>query len=246
MEVAGSLAYLKSGQLDRALYVEVNKALEALGGSWEKKTKAHRFEEDPRDALDQVLLTGGAYLKRRVDEDATLGFFETPLDVARRMVELADLTGVRKHGQALRVLEPSAGKGALAMVAYAHAAAVSCYEIHPGRAEYLRTLGLKVEQVDFLKIAPRAEFDRVLMNPPFRRQADIDHVLHALGFVVPGGRLVSVMGAGVEFRTNSKTVDFKDRLAKAGRVLWEDVEDGAFKDSGTMVRTRLVTVIKDA
>ena len=34
-------------QLDRKTYLEVNKVLEALGGKWNKKHKAHIFETDP-------------------------------------------------------------------------------------------------------------------------------------------------------------------------------------------------------
>ena len=41
--------------LDRKLYVEVNAALEALGGKWDRKSKAHVFGEGPADALDQVI-----------------------------------------------------------------------------------------------------------------------------------------------------------------------------------------------
>ncbi len=33
------------------------------------------------------------------------------------------------------------------------------------------------------------------MNPPFSRQQDIRHVMHAAKFLKPGGRLVAVMGA---------------------------------------------------
>ena len=84
------------------------------------------------------------------------------------------------------------------------------------------------------------------MNPTFARQLDIDHVLHALKFLAPKGLLVSVVSAGAQQRTNAKTRDFHAQLARAGRVTWEDVEDGAFKESGTNVCTRIVTVDKRA
>ncbi len=55
-------------------------------------------------------------------------------------------------------------------------------------------------------------FDRVVMNPPFERQQDIDHVSRAAGMLKPGGRLVSVMSAGVTFRENNKTRWFRDLI----------------------------------
>src|SRR3972149_847602 len=39
-------------QLDRKLYVAVNKGLEAAGGKWDRKAKAHTFGDDPRKILN--------------------------------------------------------------------------------------------------------------------------------------------------------------------------------------------------
>ena len=57
-------------------------------------------------------------------------------------------------------------------------------------------------------------FDRVVMNPPFCRGRDLDHVRHALRFVAPGGRLVAIMSAGVAFRE-----DVYERDAKLAQAL---------------------------
>ena len=43
----GKIAGVIVQQLDRNDYVKVNKALEALGGKWNRKAKAHLFDEDP-------------------------------------------------------------------------------------------------------------------------------------------------------------------------------------------------------
>ena len=97
-----------------------------------------------------------------------------------------------------------------------------------------------LELGDFLKAAPVQKFDRVVMNPPFSRQADIDHVTHAARFLKPGGRMVAIMSAGTIFRQNSKAVAFRGWLEALGGTL-EDLPDGAFKASGTMVRTCIVS-----
>src|SRR6266542_1644162 len=82
MDVEGRLAMISSGQLSRSLYLEVNECLMALGGTWNRKLSGHVFDDDPRDALDQVLLTGGAFSNRKQD----FGFFETPPPIADRLV----------------------------------------------------------------------------------------------------------------------------------------------------------------
>ncbi len=94
---------------------------------------------------------------------------------------------------------------------------------------------------DFLEVPPRAVYDRVLMNPPFSGQADIRHVTHALGFVKPGGMVVAVMSAGVAFRTDKATAEFREMVTASGGEI-TPLPEGAFKASGTDVRTVLVTL----
>ena len=95
--------------------------------------------------------------------------------------------------------------------------------------------------MDFLAQSPDAIYDRVVMNPPFAKQADIKHILHALKFLKSDGLLVSVMAAGVLFRDNRLTTDFRDLINERGGNI-EELPDGAFKESGTMVRTVIVTI----
>jgi type I restriction-modification system DNA methylase subunit len=88
-------------------------------------------------------------------------------------------------------------------------------------------------------------FDRVVMNPPFAGQQDIDHVTHAFGFLRPGGRLVAIMAAGVLFRENRKAVEFRALVDAADGTI-EENDEGAFKVSGTGVRTVTVTMDRKA
>ena len=44
----GDYIELPDQQLDRKLYQSVNKVFADLGGKWDRKTKAHRFEEEVR------------------------------------------------------------------------------------------------------------------------------------------------------------------------------------------------------
>lgn len=98
--------------------------------------------------------------------------------------------------------------------------------------------------MDFLTVVPPDEplgFDVVLANPPFSKQQDIDHVRHAYRFLRFGGRLVAIMAAGVLFRQNRKTVEFRQWVLSLGGDI-EELPEGTFKEEGTMVRAVLVTI----
>lgn len=166
-----------------------------------------------------------------------LGWFPTPTDLAGRVIDQASIL---RGGL---VLEPSAGSGNLACLAARAGADVECVEIDAGRAAVLDASGLyrRVIQADFLDVAPRAVFDRVVMNPPFDRERDIDHVMHALKFLKPGGRLVAIMSAHTEFAQTRKAKAFRAHIEKLrGRML--DLPARSFSSVGTNVNTIMLVV----
>lgn len=223
-------ALILVGQLDRRLYERTNKVLEAAGGKWNRKAKAHVFDRDAADAVDQIILTG----EITIPQD--FGYFPTPSPIVARLIELADIV------PGMRVLEPSAGQGHIAC-AMSHTATVDCVELLPANAAVIEADGYAnaLHVGDFLALEPSPIYDRVVMNPPFEKQADIRHVMHALQFLTPDGRLVSVMAAGVLFRDNCLTSDFRALVEARGGDI-EECPEGAFKESGTLVRTVIVTI----
>ncbi len=231
--VEGLILRLPAGQLERKLYEAVNKVLEACGGQWNRKAKAHVFSIDPEALIADICNTGVIMLA------PDLGWFPTPPAVVAMLMERAD-------GQpGMTLLEPSAGEGAIVGAALALGYKVTALELDPGR---WRTLSVRhgadaaVSSVgDFLQFDPIARFDRVVMNPPFAKQADIAHVRHAHRWLAPKGRLVSVMGAGVSFRGDRKATEFRAWLDDLGGTM-EPLPDGSFIASGTGVSTVVVTI----
>lgn len=225
-------------QLERPMYEKVNKALEAMGGKWSRKEKAHVFPADPRPQVEGLLTSGELV----VEKD---GFFETPYPVAMHMVQLA--AGKVKGD----VLEPSAGKGALLDVILEQPGVAACtaVERNPGRAAYLaeRYAGKPVEvrESDFLNLdqIDLGIYDCVVMNPPFEAGQEIDHVRHAYGLLKDGGVLLSVMSEGPFFRNDRRAVEFREWLRRHGGHS-EPLPEGSFKASGTGVNTRLVVLEK--
>jgi type I restriction-modification system DNA methylase subunit len=222
-----NLYFLPNTQLDRKTYLEVNKILEALGGKWNRKEKAHVFPENIESAIDDVVLTGE--VDTPISEKKKYQFFETPVGLARQLVEMADIS----PGQF--VLEPSAGSGRIAEAIRDAGVMPDCIELNPTLANELQDKGFLVMADDFLCTETKPLYDRVVMNPPFSRQQDIDHVSHALDCLKPGGILVAIMSPGIKFRQNKKTTAFLEKLDRYHHEI-TDLPAGAFKESGTMVK----------
>jgi predicted RNA methylase len=222
-------------QLARPLYVATNKVLELAGGKWNRKAKAHLFEDDAAEIMDQVILTG-----KITDKKQELGYFPTPKKVVDRLLDLA------KIDLGMTVLEPSAGQGAIVRGLLRVTPFVHAIELDQSNYEALAKIAGEHRIVihrNFLEHRPGVFpiFDRVVMNPPFRFQADIRHVSHAFKFLKPGGRLVSVMSASITFRTNKLTTEFRRFMDEHNGTI-EKLPENSFRESGTGVNAVIVTM----
>ena len=175
------------------------------------------------------------------------GAFNTSDEIARKVCDWGDIS----KGQS--VLEPSAGTGQLAKAARERGAAVTCMEIQDGLAHELAHLhGFRTYRGDFLKAGPRdlGQYDVVLMNPPFDRGRDCDHVRHAWQFVKPGGRLVAIMSARAEYGEDARHRALHKLIDGAqpyrGRKFWWDLPERSFSHAGTNVNTVCLLMRKPA
>lgn len=226
-------------QLDRKAYQAVDKVLQACGGKWNRGKKAHLFEEgpgieDPRSKIERVILTGEVTVAR---DD--LAFFPTPVPLAKQLVTMA---GVKKGW---RVLEPSAGTGRIIDQVLAIGATVVAVERDPKmraalQAKYLPRHVVLTLSDDFLNFLPGgAKFDAVVMNPPFWKVGEGDHlhhVRHAFDFLKSKGVLVSVLPNSVLFREDKRHQVFREWIGDHKGELVR-LPEGSFKESGTNVNT---------
>jgi len=234
--IEGNLLFLPD-QLDRKLYMDVNKILDALGGKWNREERAHVFTVDPEERLDEALLTGQATHQRQEFQ-----CFSTPAELAERLVEMAEIE--KDH----LVLEPSAGSGRIVNFICAE---VHFCEIQDDLAEEViqregtgpGSWGLTRVGTDFLRYEPGPIYDRIVANPPFTKQQDITHVTHMLQLLTRGGILVSVMSNSITFRTNKKTQEFLKWInGKAESVEIIPLEAGVFSESGTQVNACILKI----
>lgn len=222
------------GTLDRTTYTEVDKVLREIGGKWNRGKKGHVFSEDPTFEIQAIVDTGEVMLLSKN------GFFPTPRPLAESVVGFADI-----WDGGLSVLEPSAGNGGLAdVIRELHPdAKLTCVEIQPKLAGILKAKGHEVILGDFLAMEPTPVYDRIVMNPPFEKQGDIDHITHAFKFLKPGGRMAAIGGGSWEYRQDKKAKAFRDLLDDY--CMMNDANEvGAFKESGTMVGTRTIVLWK--
>jgi predicted RNA methylase len=229
--VAENQIFLTCGQLDRKQYEAVNKVLDSMGGKWNRKSKSHVFTEDPTDRLESVLLTG------EITPPKKNGYFPTPKPIVSQLIAWAEVE------PGMTVLEPSAGQGSISDELHDMGCLVFMIENLPDNWSVLekKGKGILLARMDFMEYEPTMQFDRVVMNPPFERQQDIDHVTRAFGFLKPGGLLVSVMASGVMFRENGKTVEFRKLIDDCGWVA-AALPEGSLKKSGTNVNTVIVVL----
>jgi predicted RNA methylase len=206
-----------NGTLDRKLYDRVNLALQAVGGTWNRYQRAHIFPFAAADAIAGLLATG------EVITDVDRGYFPTPKPVVEQLLDLAELQA------GCEVLEPSAGRGAIAKAAAARGAVVDCIELDTARAEHIRAGGYarQVTAADFFSVKVQRRYQRVIMNPPFADRQDIRHVQRALRFVQPGGLVVAVMYGSLPFRSDRKAKDFRARVQEVRGTITE-LPDDAF------------------
>jgi hypothetical protein len=232
--VEGTVIKLPNTQLDRKLYQEVAKALELIGGKWKVgKVLGFVFSTDPTDLLDQIANGEKRNLKKEFQ------FFATPEKLADELVYLADLK------QSDTVLEPSAGQGAIIKAINKVCDVVpDCFELMDINTLILNKSGLCFNLIgdDFFKHNGKT-YSKIIANPPFTKNQDIDHLKEMYECLSRGGRLVCITSESWVNGNQKKQVEFKKWLNEVESEVI-DIEKGSFKESGTMVGGKIVIINK--
>lgn len=167
------------------------------------------------------------------------GYFPTQKPVIEIMLRRARIE------PGMKVLEPEAGSGDIADGVSAAVPGVILEVIEPVSKlrDLLELKGYKLVGDDLMQLSRSelGQYDRIVMNPPFERQQDLDHIRRAYNLLAPRGILVSVLSPSFEFRSDRKSTDFRAWLDEVSAT-WENLPEGSFKASGTGVSTRLLVV----
>jgi hypothetical protein len=174
-------------------------------------------------------------LKNGVEVVAVDQLFETPELLADRVIDEGDI----KTGDT--VLDPEAGPGALLDAIRRAGIGVvnTAIEINSKLCDQLKVKGYDaVYNVDFLNctVEEYGQFQKIVMNPPYKDSIDIKHINHAIKFLAPGGRLVAICANG------PRQIKELKPLAENSGGYWEPLPDGSFKEAGTMVNTAFMVI----
>lgn len=206
-------------------FQEAEDAIEALGVKKREPTKEERVAQMERD------LAVGSKIE---------GYFPTPKPLAKRMVEQADIE------PGMKVLEPSAGNGNIADALKESGADVKVIEQQSSLRDILELKGYGIVGRDFMEFN-EGGWDRIVMNPPFERGQDMEHVQHAYELLAPGGKVVAIMSEGSFGRSDKKATAFREWLDENSGES-EKLPEGSFTGKDAMrqtgVATRLVELTK--
>jgi len=235
--IEGNIVKLPDTQLDRKLYQDVAKSLNLIGGKWKGgKVMGFVFQEDPTELLAQISNGEKRNLKKEYQ------FFGTPEGLADKLVLLA---GISKDHY---ILEPSAGQGAIVKaINRVHPFhIVHCFELMPINQTFLSKIDtVNLISDDFLStpISGRNTYDRIIANPPFTKNQDIDHIKQMYNRLGENGRLVSVASLSWVSGSQKKQIEFREWLLSLNAQVL-DIEPGTFKESGTMVGGKIIVIDK--
>jgi hypothetical protein len=214
-----------------ANYAQVKKALLTAGGKYKKC--GFEFTDDAKAVQDRLI--GGEV----INDKKKYQFFATPLELAKRLIELAD---IQAHHSCL---EPSAGQGAIADLMVSRSLNCVVVELMPENIKVLARKDHLPIEGDFLDKKPETfgTFDRIVANPPFTKNQDIDHIRHMYSMLKPGGKLVSMASKSWTFGSQKKQIAFRAWLNEIDATV-TNIQAGAFKESGTSVGSVIIEAIK--
>lgn len=224
---------LPNVQLSKKNYLEAKKWIEEAGGTWSTKEQGFAFDFNP-DRVFKILHEG-----RRCNLKQEFQFFATPAKIADYVA--SKFSGITKD---MTVLEPSAGTGSLidAVHRICPDVVIDCYELMPENMEQLRKKDkVNIKGEDFFKCEDK--YQRIIANPPFAKNQDIDHVMRMYEILEDGGEMSVITSPHWELASEKKCVDFRKFLEDVKADV-EDIDGGEFKESGTTIRTKIVYLKK--
>jgi phospholipid N-methyltransferase len=165
-------------------------------------------------------------------------YFPTPKELVQKMLSYASIF------EGAEILEPSAGAGHIADIIKEEHKNISldCFEWSNTLQNILSLKGHDIKGNDFFEC--KKQYDFIIMNPPFSKNQDIDHIKHAFKCLKNGGRIVSIMSEHAFFSSGTKETDFINFIDENG--FSEKLPEGSFKNSDvrTGVNTRIVVLDK--
>lgn len=233
-------------ELPRDIYEGCDEVLRRLRGAWDRRAGGHVFPFEPEvtEALFKAVVASGLAPAKN-----PFALFPTPLAVIEELVDynIAERLDWWQENREkyqlrqLRMLEPSAGIGAIASYVRERwpDLEITLVEIDEINVGILHELGFDdVHHADFAKWKPSHDYDVIAMNPPFAvggKDCYQDHVCKAHSHLRKDGLLAAVAPPGWQWKNDSTNLAFLNFVASHGH--WWELPKQSFKESGTTIDT---------
>lgn len=213
-------------------YALVKKTLTKAGGKY--KRNGFEFAANAQQVLDRLL--GG----ETIDDKKKFQFFPTPKHLVEKIIDIAEIS---KNDLCL---EPSAGNGNISSEILKLSKNLTSIELNPEVYKELLNIDKHAILGDFLQYAKETEnkFDKIIANPPFNKNQDVDHVLAMHSLLDSGGKLVSIVGVSWFNGIQKKHVSFREWLDSVNANIIH-LDGGEFKESGTSVKSIILEIDKE-
>lgn len=221
----------KNFSFSKKEYTDLKNEIIKSGGIYSKN--GFDFIENSEIVYDRITSGSNYNLKKEFQ------FFGTPEEKADELVSLAEIQPNDS------ILEPEAGQGAIIRAINKVCDIVpDCFELMDVNKIVLNKSGLKFNLIgdDFLKHNGKL-YTKIIANPPFSKNQDIDHILEMYKCLAPNGRLVSMSSESWVDGNQKKQKDFRKWLEDVEAVVIQ-IEKGTFKESGTMVGGKIIVINK--
>lgn len=237
-------------------YDRLRWVMESYGGRWNERCKGFKFNEFDDEKLKSIkadLSVGFVNLSEEKITREKDAFFPTPVKVVDKMIETANL----KPDSIM--LESSAGTGRILDEAKKVIDSVDNFVVIEMNGERQRILRDKGYRVDFNgtfedslndseTLKKIKNCDKVVINPPFKNDSDVKHLLISYMFCADNADVVSILQENSLYYDRQIHRVFKEFLSLIGKDAYEVVSlpAGSFKDELTTVDTVIFHIKKRA
>lgn len=167
----------------------------------------------------------------KMDQKGDINF--TSKNIVEQLINYADIKENDK------VLEPSAGIGNIADVLKQYSDNIDVCEYMNSYRELLKLKGHNVINSNFLECNNHNTYDKVVMNPPFSKNQDIQHVKHAYRCLKDNGKLVAIMSNHWSFANDKESIDFRNWLDTLDYEVYE-IPQGSFEFTNISCKILLI------
>lgn len=223
---AGDTVYLPKERLEN--YIDLKKAFENVGAKYKNNTFV--FQNDAEPFIKRLMNGDSVNIKKEFQ------FFPTPPHVAQKVVD-----SIYWDNTINVIGEFSAGQGGL-LDFLPKKYEFNIVELMPENVEILNKKGYKAQQGDFLS-KHWGMVDLIVLNPPFSKNQDIMHFMHAWDHLNEKGQISCITSPHWLIASDKKSKDFRAFIDDIGAT-YEEISAGEFKSSGTNIKTILVKAYK--